>query len=313
MKSHRLAGLLLLGGVSICLAAQPGYSRDGSQAEVVRGTLMERSIDDSNWTVVPSGQISQSRWLHTGKAGEATIAFANRSHLRMAEDTTVHITVSDAGTLKLDVIAGRVLTQMPQDGKSTLALRTPKGVIHSTGGEMIVDVDQQKTQVSALSGQPSVEADQLTYKQFGVVEGIHSGLVVPGIDVRLSGSPKVAYIDSEDLIAVDGPDVRARKKRPTYVRGEETGPKRIGEDETPSPSPSPSYTPPPQTSVQPSPTPPPSNPPSPKITDGGGGEVWPYLLGAAALGTGAYFLFRDDSNDNFINNGPFFNNIPASP
>jgi len=50
------------------------------------------------------------------------------------------------------------------------------------------------------------------------------------------------------------------------------------------------------------------------VRSGGGGEIWPYLVGAAALGTGAYFLFRDDDEE-FINTGQFFVTpvIPASP
>jgi hypothetical protein len=117
-------------------------------------------------------------------------------------------------------------------------------------------------------------------------------------------------------VALDGPDVRQRNKnknRKKFVQGEENTGKRIGEDESPTTSPTPSsspaYTPSPSPSVAP-PSPsatPPSPSPSPSPTaSGGGGEAWPYILGAGVLGGGIALLTNNnDDPDNII--------LPASP
>lgn len=297
MKKFRLGGLILCCAASYCIAAQPtGLS--GSQAEPVHGTLLARSTENGDWRTVEKGQVDQGSWLRTEAGCEAVIALRNDAHLRMAENTSVHISQSSASGARLEVLEGKILSDVPEHGRSTVAFDTPEGVIQSSGGVTVVEVKDQNTSVNSLTGSASVQAEKISVPGFGVLPGRKQAQTVTGVE-----------------LAMDGPDVRRRnKRRQPFVQGEETGPKRLGEDETPSPSPSPAVTPtpPPQTTVQPTP-PPPNN--TPVATSGGGGEIWPYLLGAAALGTGAYFLFRgdDEDNNNGNNNPIFFNNIPASP
>ena len=295
MKKLRLGGLMLGGLVSYCIAAQPPSGLSGSQAEGIQGTLLAKSSEDGPWRQVPLGQVDQGSWLRTEPGGEAVISLRNDTHLRMAENTSVHVSYSDAGNAWLEVLQGKVLSDVPEHGRSVLAMDTPKGTINSSGGVTIVEVSGDNTSVNSLTGSASVQAEELSLTGVGVLPGRKQARLLPGVEMQL---------------ALEGPDTRRRnKRRQPFVQGEETGPKRLGEDVPPSPSPSPAVAPtPPPTTVQP--TPPPNNPPVAR--SGGGGEIWPYLVGAAALGTGAYFLFRDDEESN---NGQFFVNptIPASP
>lgn len=297
-------GLAALGaGASLCIASQAPEIPGGSEAEPITGTLLARASEDVDWRAVAPGQVTQSGWLRTQAGGEAVVAFRNESHLRMAENTTVHVTSSNPANLNLEVTQGKILVDVPEHGRSQVRIETPKGGVSSSGGVMVVEASSGGTRVDALSGSPTVAAERLSLPGLGSMPGQTSIRVQPGLEVMMESGP----------VALEGPDVRRRnKKRGKFVQGEESGPKRVGEDESPSPSPSPNYTPPP---TQPPPTvvtpPPPDT--TPVITEGGGGgEIWPYLLGLGALGTGAYFLFRDDDSNN---NGGFIvnNNIPASP
>lgn len=297
MKKLRLGALFLGGLVSYCIAAQPPSGVSGSQAEGIHGTLLAKSSEDGPWRKVPAGQVDQGSWLRTEAGSEAVIALRNDSHLRMAENTSVHISQSDAANARLEILEGKVLSEVPEHGRSVLAMHTPKGTINSSGGVTVVEVTDANASVTSLTGSASVQAEELSVTGVGVLPGRSQARLMPGVDMQL---------------AVEGPDTRRRnKRRQPFVQGEETGPKRLGEDVAPSPSPSPAVTPPPTTTVQP--TPPPNNPPV--VRSGGGGEIWPYLVGAAALGTGAYFLFRDDDEEFNNNNNQFFVNpiIPASP
>lgn len=295
------------------MATQPVQLPGGSTAEPIQGILRARNTQTGEWKTVQAGASSQSEWLQTGEGSEAVVAFAGQAHMRMAENTTVHISSSSKTDLKMVVLSGKVLTDVPLDGKSSMSVTTPKGVVRSSGGSLIVDVDRQDTRVAVLDGGASVSGQELHFAQLGLAPGVHHARVQAGLDVQLAGAPDTPYLQNEDLLALEGPDVRGRKKRPTYVKGEETGPKRVGEDEPPSPSPSP--TPPPpvdQTVVQPPPPQPP--PPNNPVLVEGGGSAWPYLVGAAAIGTGLYFLLRDDEDNNntFFAPAPFVP-IPASP
>jgi len=294
---HKLRfGLVILAGLaSYCLADQP-LGLSGSQAEPVQGHLLARSSAEEPWRTVKPGQVDQGTWLRTEPGCEAVVALRNESHLRMAENTSLHVSLSDAGAARLEVLEGKVLSDVPEHGRSNVSIDTPEGVVRSSGGVTMVEVAEENTNVSSLTGSASVEADELRVTGVGVLPGRTRARIQPGVDM---------------LLALDGPDTRRRnQRRKPFTQGEENQPKRLGEDETPSPSPSPpAVTPtPPPTVVQP---PPPVNN-TPVVTSGGGGEIWPYLL-AAGLGTGAYFLFRGDDDDEF-NNGFFVNPvIPASP
>ena len=295
MKKLRFGVVLLAGLASYCLADQP-LGLSGSQAEPLQGHLLARVSEEDPWRTVKPGQVDQGAWLRTESGCEAVVALRNQCHLRMAENTCLHVSQSDAGGARLQILEGKVLSDVPEHGRSTLALDTPEGVIHSSAGVTVVEVAEENTKVTSLTGSASVQADQLSLEGEGELPGRRQAIVQPGLDM---------------LLALDGPDTRRRnQRRKPFVQGEETQPKRLGEDETPSPSPSPSVTPtPPPTVVQP----PPVKTTPVVASGGGGGDIWPYFLGAAGLGTGAYFLFRDDDDDEF-NNGFFVNpTIPASP
>ena len=310
VKKFKVGAILFFGVASWCMATQPAKLPGGSTAEPISGTLLTRKDQAGQWKAVQPGSSSQSDWLQTAEGSEAVVAFAGKAHMRMAENTTVHVTSSTPNDLKLVVLGGKVLADVPLDGKSTVSITTPKGTVHSSGGSLIVDVDRKDTQVGVLDGSAAVSGKELRFDQLGLAPGVQRARIQPGLDVQMAGAPDTPYLQEEDLLALEGPDVRGRKKRPTYVKGEETGPKRVGEDEVPT-TPSPSPTPPPampeQTVVKP---PPPRT--TPTVVEGGG-EVWPYLVGAAAVGTGLYFLLRDDEDNNNVFFTPPFIPTPASP
>ena len=314
MKKIRIGGLLLLGASSYCLASAPDVLPGSTSAQPLRGCLLARSEGHVTWTPVEAGGTSQSTWLHTEVGGEAVVALANNAHLRLAEGTTLHVQYVGKEAARLEVFSGKIFASLPTDGKSSLAVATPTALVKSVGGDFVMDVAAQDTRLSVLDGCANLAGTKLDLDGIGNLPGVQSVNVSPGLDANARQTPDASFLTKAEPpgeVAVDGPDVRVRKKdKRKFVEGEENQTRRVGEDETPSPSPSPQYTPPP---TEP-PPPPPNNPPLPQFTDGGGGEIWPYILGGVGLGTGLYFLLRDtDTNDS--SNQPFFfnNNIPVSP
>ncbi|MFN8613757.1 MAG: FecR domain-containing protein [Vulcanimicrobiota bacterium] len=300
MKKACVCASLLAGVAAYALDPRSG-GMSGSQAEPIRGRLLASSDHGGKWRTVEPGSVDQGDWLKTQDGSEAVVTLRNDAHLRLAENTTIHIEQASPENARVRVIQGKILASLPDHGRSQLDIQTPQGGVGSSGGSTMVDVNEGNTRVESIEGSATFQSDSIVSSEGKVFNGAMKGRVMPGIPVTMGE------------VAWDGPDVRKRPRRPKrFTQGEENRGRNLGEDVTPSPSPAPAVTPPEETVIiRPAPPPRPTQPP-PTVVEGGGGEIWPYLVGAAGLGTGLYFLLRDtdEDNNNFVGGGGF---IPASP
>lgn len=277
------AGLAL--GAFACLGVA---SARGNQptVSVIRGEAQAVQADGS-WKQADSAPVGA--WLKSAKQ-ETTVRIPGMT-VRMEPGAKVRVTQLNDQTASLDARGGRVFVKM--DSGTECRLSSQSKTVVASQGEFVLDAADQ--QLYVFGGDAKLVNEQSP-----------SG---PAVNWMKEGGKRVA---------LDGPDVRRRNQnRKRFTQGEENQGKRIGEDNPPtySPSPavteSPAYTPSATPTFTPTSTPPPSSPSPPPQGQGAsaGGNAWEIIgpvLGAGAVGAGAFFLANQDDDDNNNNNNGFF-------
>lgn len=280
MKSRYIVysavSLVAFAGLSVARA-----SDSKGEISLLRGAAEVRQANGT-WSAADS--ISVGQWVRSSKT-DTTVRLPGLT-MRVEPGASVRVSKVDGQNTQVDAQGGRVFLKVDSD--STCQVSMANKQVRASQSEFVLDAGPEE-KLLVLDGQARFVDEKPATRSLSAWA---KGALKP--------------------VALDGPDVRQRNKsRKKFVQGEENTGKRIGEDESPTTSPTPSsspaYTPSPSPSITP-PSPSPSPPsPSPSPTaQGGGGEVWPYLVGAGVVGGGlAILLNNDDDDDDVI--------LPASP
>ena len=199
-----LSGMIMVGLLN--LTVPMGFADSASlptspRGSSVSGTLMSRSSEGSDWTPASLGKDVRSNWFKTGSESEAVIAFAGDVHMRMSPNTVVHVESSSEAGLRVEVPQGNVLTTVPDSGKTPVHMTTPNGVVGSSSGSFIVNVDQKKVGLKVLDGSARLSGERVSSEQLPGV-ALDSMDAVPGL---LAAATNGA--DDEDKVP-DDPNVQ---------------------------------------------------------------------------------------------------------
>lgn len=264
----RLTSSLLIASI-LATTSLPAAWADASTADgQVRGNVLVKDAT-GNWQ--PTSDLQPGSWV---KAADSSATLnVSGVMIRMTEGATAQLVAvtPEAVSVKMGSGEGRVFVNVPSGIKLDL----------QAGGE----------RVKASNG------------EFVLGYGAQNRLEVFSGDAVGSKAQRGMYgakaWASEKELALAGPDTQ---RRPTnQVENTNTQTQNAGEDQTMSPtfSPSPTETWTPTTT----PTWTPTASPTPTRTatvEGGGTEIWPFILGGLALGGLIYYLVDDDDDDDII-------------
>lgn len=180
MKSGLLSIALLSGFLTLSTAHAGAADEPTLQVSVLQGTVLEKSVHQTEWSRVERVLPATGTWLKTEAGSSAVVELPDRTQLRLGESTQLQVTSIASGTLACRVEQGRVFAAI--DGKSVVTVDAPHASVTARSGSFILDVSGSQAKLRVLDGNAQLNGPSVHYPQFRPLPAVASLNVPAGLD-----------------------------------------------------------------------------------------------------------------------------------
>jgi hypothetical protein len=189
---------LMAGVLSLSIPMQSWGSSDPMNLDisVLHGVVQARQGSTGAWTSAGDSVSSSGTWLRTDGSTEAVVTLPNQIRVRLEGSTCFRVQSQAFGAIKLQVASGKAFTSIPASVKDSLTVEGRSSTTVASNGDFLLDLTGSVDRIQVVDGDA-----RLTVKAAAAENKTQSSAV-----------EKKANTSSADVIALDGPDVRSRKK-----------------------------------------------------------------------------------------------------